>query len=128
MRHAIRSIIEMFDPSIKEILSPTSLRSPANMLTLDRAQHELFASLMIYFERTSSPFEYRLWSPLEDHVGRRGQNYTTVKLTSNEGIEPPSERLLDIHRIMARILAASGAREYVNLMVERWEESTGGSG
>lgn len=61
----------MLEPNIRDTLDEATLRSPANMLTLDKVQQEMFASSLIYLEATSDSCEYCLWSPLEDGVGRR---------------------------------------------------------
>lgn len=107
------------------MLDPTVLESPVNSLTLHRTQHGLFSSSLVYFEETSQPFQYCLWSPLEDSAGRRIENPTIVRLQANKGIEAPSGKLLNIHRSMTRILAISGAKGYTNQMVGMWEKSIG---
>ncbi|CAI7603122.1 unnamed protein product [Penicillium pancosmium] len=125
MRSATILLMEMFEPNIRDMLDEAPLRSFANMLTLDKAQHELFASSLIYFEATSHPCKYCLWSPLEDGVGRRSENETVVKLEPHEGIPAPSRQFLSVHRSVTRILAISGAKGYMNWKVGRWEEKIG---
>jgi hypothetical protein len=125
MRSATILIMEIFEPNIRDMLDEATLRSSANMLTLDKAQHELFASCLIYLETTSHPCEYCLWTPLEDGVGRRTENETVVKLEPHEGIPAPSRQLLSVHRRVTRILAISGAKGYMNWKVRRWEETIG---
>lgn len=125
MRSATILMMEMFEPNIRDMLDKATLRSSANMFTLDKVQHELFASSLIYLEATSHPCEYCLWSPLEDGVGRRTEKETVVKLEPREGIPAPSRQFLSLHRSVSRILAISGAKGYMNWKVRRWEERIG---
>ncbi|KAJ5979647.1 hypothetical protein N7481_006945 [Penicillium waksmanii] len=125
MRSATILMREMFEPNIRDMLDEATLRSSDNMLTLDKVQHELFASSLIYLEATSHSCEYCLWSPLEDGVGRRTENETVVNLQPHEGIPTPSRQFLSVHRSVTRILAISGAKGYVNWKGRRWEERIG---
>lgn len=114
-------ILDMFDPGITHLIDGQDIDRPYNALTLTHALHMRFGGLEVYFEPPP---------PAEDapqkntYVIRSTQSYAwrrnprfplrrTLLTSPNKTIDPPSPRLLSMHRACALILHLSGAGEYI---------------
>jgi HNH endonuclease len=113
----------MFDPGIIHQIEGVNIDGPYNALTLTHDLHQRFGDLSIYFEpvsphtyvvkpTTSYPFFRRPKLPLT----------RTLFITSDRTIDPPSSRLLAIHRACSLILHLSGAAEFVNKVIRDMDE------
>ncbi|RAO74321.1 uncharacterized protein BHQ10_010333 [Talaromyces amestolkiae] len=122
-KNALR-ILDMFDPGIIHLIEYPKIDSPMNALTLTLDNHRLFGEFQIYFEPTGMPHEYRIDSTerspfLRDPIFPITR---TLSLSPNRTIDPPSPRLLGVHRAISRIMNLSGAGEYIDRILEDLEK------
>ncbi|EZF75418.1 hypothetical protein H105_03005 [Trichophyton soudanense CBS 452.61] len=107
-------ILDMFDPGITHFIDGPKIDSPSNALTLTIDNHRLFGEFKIYLEPTGGAYEYRIHSTEDDFLSDPFFPVTrTLMLSPNRTIDPPSPRLLGIHRAICLILKLSGAAEYI---------------
>ena len=107
----------MFDHGVGRLVEGVDIDRPRNALTLTRDMHDLFGSFDIYFEPIpdTAPHTYRIETFLRPAlVGGRFPVTRTLFLTDTRTIDPPSPRLLAIHRAIARILHLSAAGSYID--------------
>jgi hypothetical protein len=114
----------MFDHGITHLIEYPKIDSPMNALTLTHDYHQLFGAFKIYFEHTGNPYQYEIKSaekssflsdPLLPVV-------RTLTLSPGRTIDPPSNRLLAVHRAIARIIKLSGAGGYIDSILRDLEE------
>ncbi|KAI2983394.1 unnamed protein product [Aspergillus niger] len=119
-------ILNMFDHGITHLIEYPKIDSPLNALTLTHDYHQLFGAFKIYFEHTGAPYQYEIKSteqssflsdPLLPVV-------RTLTLSPNRTIDPPSHRLLAVHRAIACIIKISGAGDYMESILRDIEEVT----
>jgi hypothetical protein len=105
----------MFDPGIANLIDGEDIDRPFNAMTLTHELHRRFGALEIYFE-SQGGYTYKVCStksyPWQDHPCFPLMR--TLFLSSNRTIDPPSSRLLAVHRACALILQLSGAGEYID--------------
>lgn len=114
----------MFDPGIIHLIEYPKIDSPMNALTLTLDYHRLFGEFQIYFEPTGVPYEYRIDST-ERRPFLRDPLFPvtrTLSLSPYRTIDPPSPRLLAVHRAISRIMNLSGAGEYIDRILEDLEK------
>ena len=113
-RNTLR-LLNMFDDRIIHFVEHSKIDSPINALTLSHEYHQLFGAFKIYFGHTGNPYEYEIKSteqksflsdPLLPVV-------RTLTLSPNCTIDPPSQRLLAVHRAIAFIIKLSGTGGYI---------------
>jgi hypothetical protein len=107
----------MFDHGVGHLIEGVNIDRPLNALTLTMNMHDLFGSFRIYFEPVpqAEPHTYRVESFLEPiFTGGLLPVTRTLFLTNDRTIDPPSPRLLAIHRAIARILHLSAAGGYID--------------
>ncbi|GBF66797.1 hypothetical protein TMEN_9518 [Trichophyton mentagrophytes] len=110
----ILRILDIFDPGITHFIDGANIDSPSNALTLTLDNHRLLGEFKIYFEPTGGAYEYRIHSTDDDFLSDPFFPVTrTLMLSPNRTIDPPSPRLLGIHRAICLILKLSGAAEYI---------------
>ncbi|KAL2382611.1 hypothetical protein RJ035_006036 [Blastomyces gilchristii] len=117
-------ILNMFDSGIIHLIDGPKIDSPLNALTLTHDHHRSFGEFQIYFEPTSKPYEYRINS-MEQSPFLRDPLFPvtrTLTLSPNCTIDPPSARLLGVHRAIAKIMKLSGAGEYIDTILRDLEE------
>ncbi|KAK3903991.1 hypothetical protein C8A05DRAFT_42865 [Staphylotrichum tortipilum] len=116
-KQAALAILNMFDYGVGHLIEGVKIDRPSNALTLTASMHDLFGNFHVYFEPVPEvePHTYRIetfldpmFTPLHLPITR------TLFLTPERTIEPPSPRLLAIHRDIARILHLSAAGEYID--------------
>ncbi|KMU89309.1 hypothetical protein CIHG_06982 [Coccidioides immitis H538.4] len=98
-------ILDMFDPGIIHLIDGPKIDSPMNALTLTYDHHRSFGEFQIYFEPTGKPYEYRIDS-MEQIPFLRDPIFPvtrTLTLSPSHTIDPPSARLLGVHRAVAKI-------------------------
>jgi hypothetical protein len=113
----------MFDDGIVHLIEGSDIDRPRNALTLTHDLHQLFGNFEIFFEPTAQPLHtYRIDST-ESGIMRNPMFplSRTLYLTSTRTIDPPSPRLLAVHRAIARILHLSAAGDYINKILEDLE-------
>lgn len=114
----------MFDPGIGHLIDGPKIDSPINALTLTLDYHRLFGEFQIYFERTGTSHQYRIDST-EQSPFLRDPLFPvtrTLTLSPNRTIDPPSARLLEVHRAIALIMKLSAAGEYIEKVLHDMEE------
>lgn len=115
-------ILDMFDPGITHFIDGPKIDSPSNALTLTLDNHRLFGEFKIYFEPTGGAYEYRIHSTESGFLSDPFFPVTrTLTLSPNRTIDPPSPRLLNIHRAISLILKLSGAAEYIEQILRDLE-------
>jgi hypothetical protein len=116
----------MFDIGVAELIQGPEIDRPRNALTLTNFFHQLFGDFQVYFEPVpGKDHTYTIRTLVtEDHFFRRPALPITRELyiTPERTIEPPSPRLLAIHRAIAHILHLSGAGEYIDKIYRDLEE------
>jgi hypothetical protein len=115
----------MFDPGVVHLIDGSNIDRPTNAITLTTHFHQLFGGFEIYFEPTTeTPHTYKI-------ISAWSQNYLkdailpvtrTLYLTDNHTIDPPSPRLLAIHRAIAFILHLSAAGGYIDGILRDLDE------
>lgn len=110
----------MFDSGVAHLINDVD--RPRNALTLTASCHLALAHFDIFFTSVPDrphtydiaafyPFIFQSTMPV-----RRA-------LPVTQGLEPPSPRLLALHRAIARILHLSGAGAYIARILNEFEES-----
>lgn len=115
----------MFDRGVVNLIQGTDIDQPFNALTLTPKLHELFGSFQVFFTPVTDqqPHTYRIDTFLPRIILRNTLPVTrTLYLTKTRIINPPSPRLLAIHRAIAHILHLSAAGDYIDRMLRDMEE------
>lgn len=116
----------MFDPGILSLIEGSNIDRSMNALTLTSRYHHLFGSFLIYFEPTADRFQptYKISDVRSNFILRdRLLPVTrTLFLTPNRTIDPPSPRLLAIHRAIVHILYLSGAGDYIDNIISDMDD------
>lgn len=116
----------MFDYGIGHLIEGVDIDRPYNALTLTLNMHDLFGNFRIYFEPVpdAEPHTYRIESFLRPaFVGGVLPVTRTLFLTDSRTIDPPSPRLLAIHRAIAHILHLSAAGNYIDKILRDMEDA-----
>ncbi|CAK7233520.1 hypothetical protein SBRCBS47491_008639 [Sporothrix bragantina] len=125
-RQAALAILNMFDKGVVHMIDGVDIDRARNALTLTPYMHMLFGSFQVYFEPVlGSGNTYRIQSffaPQFNNVLGLPTTRTLVK-TEDCTIDPPSPRLLAVHRAIAHILHLSGAGDYIERVLYDMEDS-----
>ncbi len=111
----------MFDHGVGHLIEGVKIDRPSNALTLTMNMHELFGDFHVYFEPMpdAEPHTYSIQSFLDPRFTPLLLPVTrTLFLTPERTIDPPSPRLLAIHRAVARILHLSAAGGYIDQVLQ----------
>ena len=115
----------MFDPGIVHLIDGPDIDRPTNAITLTQYFHKRFGDFEVYFEPiTQTPHTYKI-IPIRSHNILRQAILPvtrTLRLTDNHNIDPPSGRLLAIHRAIALILHLSAAGSYIDDILRDLDE------
>ncbi|KAM5457548.1 hypothetical protein MaudCBS49596_000743 [Microsporum audouinii] len=123
------AILNLFDHGVIHEIEGPDIDRPKNAISLIQNAHWRFGNFDIHFEsmdepqypphtyrvntaNTRNPFLKPAWIPV----------VRTFYLSPNRTVEPPSRRLLDIHRACATILHLSAAGEYITKILEDRED------
>jgi hypothetical protein len=114
----------MFDPGVIRLIEGPDIDRPTNAVTLTQSLHQQFGDFEVYFEATTEPHTYHIDSVHALSLVRHPilPVTRTLLLTPDHTIDPPSPRLLAIHRAIARILNLSGAGDYIDRILRDLEE------
>jgi hypothetical protein len=117
----------MFDPGVIHQIEGINIDRPYNALTLTHDLHQRFGDLTIYFEPVpdaTTPYTYVVKPTTSYPFFRRPKLPLTriLFMTPSQTIDPPSSRLLAIHRACSLILHLSGAAEFVNKVIRDMDE------
>ncbi|DAA74380.1 TPA_exp: Uncharacterized protein A8136_3347 [Trichophyton benhamiae CBS 112371] len=125
-RRTAINILNMFDCDVASLIEGPYIDSPRNAISLTHAFHNIFGNFEIYFEAVSGEENtYRIESIDTPGYAERLGLPVTRKLFLSDGktIDPPSPRLLALHRAIAKILSLSGAGEYIDKLFRDLEET-----
>lgn len=115
----------MFDPEVIRLIDGVEIDRPYNAITLTYHFHRLFGSFKIYFEpsrNTKSPHTYNIDTTETTFVRHPIFPVTrSLYLSPDRNIDPPSTRLLALHRAIVGILHLSGAGEYAERILQDME-------
>lgn len=114
----------MFDQDVVHLIEGSNIDRPGNAITLTPEFHQLFGGFEVYFEPIDDlPYTYVIEST------RRGilRNkifpvQRTLLLTKTKTIDPPSPRLLAVHRAITLILSMSAAGRYIDKILENLDQ------
>ncbi|KAG8407060.1 hypothetical protein J3458_020555 [Metarhizium acridum] len=125
-REAALKILNMLNNGITHLIRGPEIDGPRNALTLTYDLHLLFSGFQIYFEPTGvKPNTYQINTFLSPLILNNLLPVTrTLFLTEARVIEPPSPRLLAVHRAIAHILHLSAAGLYIDKILQHMEEQT----
>lgn len=113
----------MFDSGVVRLIEGTDIDRPRNALTLTHDFHQCFGDFQVFFTPTNQPHTYQIDTFLPPFVLQNLLPITrTLYLTETRTIDPPSPRLLAVHRAIAHILHFSAAGEYVDKILLQMEE------
>ncbi|OAX83209.1 hypothetical protein ACJ72_02426 [Emergomyces africanus] len=118
-------ILTMFEPGITHLIEGQDIDCPKNAVTLTLHYRRLFGEFEIYFEPIEGAYNrYTIKSAERNPILRdRSLPVTrTLSLSPSCTIDPPSSRLLKVHRAIALILQFSGAGEYIENILRDMED------
>ncbi|CAG9946270.1 unnamed protein product [Clonostachys rosea f. rosea IK726] len=120
---AALAILNMFDVGAAFLIEGINIDRPGNALTLTPGMHYHFGAFDIYFESVEGQSHtYNIRSFLMDVVIDELPTTRTLFLAESRTIDPPSSRLLAIHRAIGHILHLSGAGGYIDDIIRDYEE------
>ncbi|KAM3496754.1 hypothetical protein MY10362_009875, partial [Beauveria mimosiformis] len=113
-KKAALEILNIFDSDVTHLINGVDVDRPYNAITLTLSLHRAFGNFDLYFTPiTDRPHTYKIRS--FQGIGYRMLPVTrALYLTADHGIDPPSPRLLALHRAIGHILYLSGAGEYID--------------
>ncbi|KIH89536.1 hypothetical protein SPBR_07308 [Sporothrix brasiliensis 5110] len=131
---AALAVLDMFDKGVAHLVDGVEIDRARNALTLSIDIHRYFGAFEIYFEpvpgvhgapETAQKNVYRIQSFLPPALNTMyGLPVTrTLFVTESRTIDPPSPRLLAVHRAIAHILHLSGAGDYLDKLLRDMDDS-----
>ncbi|KAH6624130.1 hypothetical protein B0J18DRAFT_444384 [Chaetomium sp. MPI-SDFR-AT-0129] len=123
-KKAAIAILNMVDIDVIHLIEGADIDRPRNALTLSLEMHRRFGNFEIFFERvvdddTADTYEIRAFHPFLAAVLRVPVRRTFF---SHPSIDPPLERLLQLHSAIGHILHLSGASEYIDDILRDMED------
>ena len=115
----------MFDRGIARKIEGVEIDRPFNVLSLSLQHHSMFGAFETFFTPVADanqPHTYKIETFLDEDMVPELPVTRTLLLSPDRNIDPPSSRLLAIHRAVAHILHLSGAREYINRFLRDMED------
>ncbi|PGH05578.1 hypothetical protein AJ79_06745 [Helicocarpus griseus UAMH5409] len=121
-KKAALAVLNMFDCDVSHIISGVDIDRPFNAISLTRGLHTNFGNFLIFFEPVPGQnHTYRIGKFMPAFIRPEIPVTRTLYLVDNKSIEPPSARLLAIHRAIAHILHLSGAGDYIDNILRDME-------
>ncbi|KIH87477.1 hypothetical protein SPBR_05011 [Sporothrix brasiliensis 5110] len=123
-REAALAILNMFDSGVAHVINGVDIDRPRNALTLSMRFHQLFGSFDVFFTPvTDTQHTYRIetFHPVPIALGLPVTR--ALFITDTRTIDPPSPRLLAVHRAIAHILHLSGAGFYIDMLLRDMEDN-----
>ncbi|KAF2963113.1 hypothetical protein GQX73_g10461 [Xylaria multiplex] len=125
-KQAALAVLNMFDNGVVHLINGTDIDLPRNAITLTSFLHLLFGNFQVFFESAQDlqPHTYQIHSFHPRHLLRDPALpiTRTLYLTNDRSIDPPSPRLLAVHRAIAHILHFSAAGEYIDKLLRDMDE------
>ncbi|KAI0443156.1 hypothetical protein F4803DRAFT_333530 [Xylaria telfairii] len=120
-KQAALAILNMFDIGVVHEIEGSNIDRPRNALTLTHDNHLAFGNFEIFFEHVAD-HTYRIDTLKSRYIFPDFPLARTLYLSENRTIDPPSPRLLAIHRAIAHILHLSAAAGYIDGLLRDMEE------
>ncbi|KKZ62100.1 hypothetical protein EMCG_03394 [[Emmonsia] crescens] len=121
-------ILNMFDPGVIHLIEGLNINHSSNALTLTTEAHACFGHFKIFFEVMDDSIHPK--HTYKIHSLNRGASLyfklpmtRTLLLSSNHIVDPPSLKLLALHRAIAIILHLSAAGEYIAQIIHDSEQA-----
>ncbi|KMP10108.1 hypothetical protein CIHG_04408 [Coccidioides immitis H538.4] len=116
-------VLDMFDCGVSHFIEGINIDRPLNAMSLTPDFHAMFGNFSVFFNPVPGlDHTYRIDSFLPAEVVPELPVTRELFLTTDRSIEPPSPRLLAIHRAIAHILHLSGAGEYIDKILQDMDE------
>ena len=117
----------MFDDGVGHLIEGRDIDRPRNALTLSIDIHQGFGNFEIFFGPTAAadPHTYQIQAFRPQALRHTLPVTRTLYLIENRTIDPPSPRLLAIHRAIGHILHLSAAGSYIDKILRDMEDSQG---
>ncbi|KAI1776124.1 hypothetical protein F4818DRAFT_413109 [Hypoxylon cercidicola] len=117
----------MFDTGLAYLIEDPDIDRPRNTISLTHELHVYFGNFRIFFEPVldeERPHTYRIDSflPPELCTILALPVTRTLYVTGTRAIDPPSPRILSVHRAIAHILHLSAAGEYIDRLLRDIDE------
>lgn len=116
----------MFDTGVVHLIDGTDIDRPGNAITLTAFLHTLFGDFQVFFEPIPDqlPHTYQIASFYPPYLVSEitFPIIQTLYITNDKSIDPPSPRLLAVHRAIAHILHFSAAGEYIDKLLQDMDE------
>lgn len=115
----------MFDSGIVHLIDGPDIDRLRNALTVSIDLHRQFGNFKVFFEPMSEPHTYRIDSTLRQPF--RNPIFPVTRelyLTPERTIDPPSVRLLAVHRAICHILHLSAAGYYIDSILRDMDDGT----
>ncbi|EZF28414.1 hypothetical protein H101_07901, partial [Trichophyton interdigitale H6] len=124
-KKTVIQILNMFDYNVCHIINGTDIDRPHNAMTLNPTAHLVFGGFDIFLEPVDSQEHTYYVKSLKSAISLAFGLPVTRKLfiSDDRSIEPPSPRLLALHRAIAHILFLSGAGEYINEILNDFDKT-----
>ncbi|KAI9767859.1 MAG: hypothetical protein M1840_005352 [Geoglossum simile] len=118
-------VLDMFDPGVVNIIAGGNIYCPCNAITLSAPMHQSFGALEVYFEPQPAELNYpkHMYMIKATKMEPSQKNPAlplerSLLVTPNRTVDPPSQRLLAVHRACALILHLSGAAGYIGEVLQ----------
>lgn len=112
----------MFDSGVAHLIEGVNIDRPSNAITLTLSHHVSFGDFRVYFEPVGETHTYRIDTFLPAGLVEDLPVTRTLFLTEDRSIDPPSVRLLAVHRAIAHILHLSAAGDYIDHLLRDVDE------
>ncbi|KAJ4312444.1 hypothetical protein N0V84_009936 [Fusarium piperis] len=115
----------MFDCGATYLIEGAEIDRPGNALTLTHSLHMLFGDFRVFFtpaDQQPQPHKYLIDTFLRAGFIDEVPVTRALYLTEERTIDPPSPRLLAIHRAIAHILHLTAAGGYIDDILRDAEE------
>ncbi|KAF5004724.1 hypothetical protein FDECE_8793 [Fusarium decemcellulare] len=120
---AALAILNMFDTGVAYLIEGVDIDRPSNALSLTLSHHMSFGDFRVYFEPIEGqPHRYYINTFLPPGLAEDVPVTRTLYITEDKTIDPPSPRLLAVHRAIAYILHLSAAGDYIDELLRDIEE------
>ena len=121
---AALSILNMFDKGAAYLIDGVDIDEPRNAMSLIPFLHQYFGEFKIYFEPIADQqHTYHIKTFLPPMIlSGIVPVIRTLYVSPGRTIDPPSPRLLAIHRAIGHILHLSAAGGYIDKILEDQEE------
>ena len=123
-KRATIAILNMFDVGVIHLIEGIDIDRPRNAITLSLEMRRFFGNFEIFFERvadddTADTYQIQAFHPF---LAAQLQFPVRRTLLLHPSIDPPLERLLELHSAIGHVLDLSGAGEYINVILRNMED------